>query len=115
QGVGGPRGAQELSHRRRRGAVDAARPADRLHAHRVREVGQSGARHRSDRKLAAGGGFMRIETFALFCGVATLSLGLLGLQASVPDSVIHLAIGAWGITAWRHWTQPRVFSGTLAI
>ena len=58
---------------------------------------------------------MRTETFALFCGVACLSLGLLGLQVSVPDSVILLAMGAWGVAAWRHWTNPRVFSGTLAI
>jgi len=58
---------------------------------------------------------MRTETFALFCGVACLSFGLLGLQVSVPDSVILLAMGAWGIAAWRHWTNPRVFAGTLAI
>jgi hypothetical protein len=58
---------------------------------------------------------LRSETFALFCGVACLSLGLFGLQASLPDSVIHLAIGAWGIAAWRHWTNPRIFSATLAM
>lgn len=58
---------------------------------------------------------MRTETFALFSGVACLSLGLLGLPVNVPDSVVHLAVGAWGITAWRHWTSPRAFSATLAI
>lgn len=58
---------------------------------------------------------MRSETFALFCGVAWLSLGLFGLQSSLPDSVVQLAIGAWGITAWRHWTNPRIFSATLAV
>ena len=58
---------------------------------------------------------MRIETFALFCGVACLSLGLLGLPVNIPDSVVHLAIGAWAITAWKRRTNPRVFSGTLAI
>lgn len=58
---------------------------------------------------------MRIETFALFCGVALLSLGLLGLPVSVPDSVVNVAIGAWGITAWQRRTSPRAFSGTLAV
>ena len=58
---------------------------------------------------------MRTETFALFCGVACLSLGLLGLPVNPPDSVVYLAIGAWGITAWRRRTDPRVFSATLAI
>jgi len=57
---------------------------------------------------------VRIETFALFCGVACLSLGLLGLPVNLPDSVVYLAIGAWGITAWRRQTSPRVFSATLA-
>lgn len=58
---------------------------------------------------------MRIETFALFCGVALLSLGLLGLPVSLPDSVIQLAVGAWAITAWRRRTDPRIFSATLAV
>jgi hypothetical protein len=58
---------------------------------------------------------MRSETFALFCGVACLSLGLFGLSVNLPDSVVYLAIGAWGITAWRRWTGPRAFSATLAI
>lgn len=58
---------------------------------------------------------MRSETFALFCGIACLSLGLLGLRVNVPDGVVYLAMGAWGIIAWRHWTSPRAFSATLAV
>ena len=58
---------------------------------------------------------MRSEIFALFSGIACLSLGFFGLQSSLPDGVVHLAIGAWGITAWRHWTHPRIFAATLAV
>ena len=86
---------------------------------------------------------MRSETFALFCGVAYLSLGLLGLHpaalmpppadapslqlnllygyllglfpVNLPHSALHLAIGAWGVAAWRHVTNPRVFSAALAV
>lgn len=58
---------------------------------------------------------MRSETFALFCGVACLSLGLLGLPVNLPQSVLYLAIGAWGIAAWRRMTSPRVFAAALSI
>ena len=58
---------------------------------------------------------MRSETFALFSGIACVSLGLLGLRVNVPDSVVYLAMGAWGVAAWRHWTSPRAFSATLAV
>src|SRR5262245_30122926 len=61
---------------------------------------------------------MRSETFALFAGIACLVLGLLGLMGlavNLPDSVVHLALGAWGMTAWRHITNPRVFAIGLAI
>ena len=61
---------------------------------------------------------MRSETFALFAGLACVVLGLfglMGLSANVPDSVVHLALGAWGIAAWRRITSPRVFSAVLAI
>jgi Domain of unknown function (DUF4383) len=86
---------------------------------------------------------MRSEVFALFCGITYLSLGLLGLHPIAlapppPDapplqftvlygylldlfpvnlalSAVHLAIGAWGVAAWRRVTNPRVFSAALAI
>ena len=86
---------------------------------------------------------MRTETFALFSGIAYLSAGLLGLHpaalmppsadappmqltllygdllgvfpVNLPLSAVHLAIGAWGILAWRRVTNPRVFAGALAV
>jgi hypothetical protein len=86
---------------------------------------------------------MRAETFALFFGFAYLSAGLLGLHpaalmpppADAPPmqftvlygyllglfpvnllhSAIHLAVGAWGIMAWRRVVNPRVFARVLAI
>jgi hypothetical protein len=86
---------------------------------------------------------MRTETFALFFGIAYLSAGLLGLHpaalmpppadappmrltslygyllgvfpVNLPLSAVHVAIGAWGILAWRRVTNPRVFAGALAI
>jgi hypothetical protein len=86
---------------------------------------------------------MRTETFALFFGIAYLSAGLLGLHpaalmpppadappmrvtslygdllgvfpVNLPLSAVHLAIGAWGILAWRRVANPRVFAGSLAI
>jgi hypothetical protein len=86
---------------------------------------------------------MRAETFALFIGVAYLSAGLLGLHpaalmpppADAPPmqvtvlygyllglfpvnplhSTIHLAVGVWGIMAWRRVVNPRVFARVLAI
>src|SRR5258706_1872300 len=86
---------------------------------------------------------MRTETFAFFFGIAYLSAGLLGLHpaalmpapddappmqltslygyllglfpVNLPLSVVHVAIGAWGILAWRRATNPRVFAGALAV
>jgi hypothetical protein len=86
---------------------------------------------------------MRTETFAFFFGIAYLSAGLLGLlpaalmppPADAPPmrftslygyqlglfpvnlalSAVHLAIGAWGILAWRRVANPRVFAGSLAV
>src|SRR5258706_7403657 len=86
---------------------------------------------------------MRTETFAFFFGIAYLSAGLLGLHpaalmpapddappmqltslygyllglfpVNLPLSVVHVAIGAWGILAWRRVTNPRVFAGALAV
>ena len=86
---------------------------------------------------------MRVEVFALFFGIAYLSAGLLGLHpdalmppaADAPPieftlkygyllgvfpvnllhSAVHLAVGAWGIMAWRHVVSPLVFARALAI
>ena len=86
---------------------------------------------------------MRAETFALFFGIAYLSAGLLGLHpaALVPPpadappthftllygyllglfpvnllhSAVHLAIGAWGILAWRGVVRPRIYAPSIAI
>lgn len=86
---------------------------------------------------------MRTERFALFFGIAYLSAGLLGLipaallpppadapptqfkvlygyllglfPVNVLHSVVHLAIGAWGIMAWRGMASLKVFARSLAI
>lgn len=86
---------------------------------------------------------MRSETFALLFGIAYLSAGLAGLNpaalmapptdappthftvlygyllglfpVNVLHSAVHLAIGAWGIMAWRAVASPRVFARSLAI
>jgi hypothetical protein len=86
---------------------------------------------------------MRTTTFALFFGIAYLSAGLVGLipaalmpsPADAPPtrfnllygyllglfpvnllhSVVHLAIGAWGIMAWRRLASPKVFARSLTI
>jgi hypothetical protein len=86
---------------------------------------------------------MRTATFALFVGIAYVSLGLLGLipaalipppadapptrfnvlygyllglfPVNVLHSVVHLAIGAWGIIVWHGVTSPKVFARALAV
>jgi hypothetical protein len=86
---------------------------------------------------------MRSATFALLFGIAYVSAGLAGLNpaalmappADAPPthftvlygyllglfpvnllhSVVHLAIGAWGVLAWRGRASPRVFARSLAI
>lgn len=74
---------------------------------------------------------MRAEPFALFIGIAYASLGLLGLlpaaltppsgylldvlPASGPLSGLHIALGAWGIAAWRRLTSPIGFARALAL
>ena len=86
---------------------------------------------------------MRVETFALFSGVAYLAAGLLGLvpaalmpapedapsihvtlfhgyllglfPVNVLHSAVHFAIGVWGILAERGMTSPKVYARSLAI
>lgn len=86
---------------------------------------------------------LRVETFAFFCGIAYLAIGLLGLmpQAVHPPSSnsppvniallhgyllglfpvnivhngIHIAIGAWGIVAGRSVASPKFYARTVAV
>ena len=86
---------------------------------------------------------MKTATFALIFGIAYLLAGLLGLvpaalRAPPPDappthftmlygyllgifpvnvlhSAVHLAIGAWGIAAWRGMSEPQVYARSLAL
>jgi len=86
---------------------------------------------------------MRVETFALFSGIAYLAAGLLGLvpaalmpapadapsihvtllhgyllglfPVNVLHSAVHFAIGAWGIVAGRSMTSPKVYARSVAI
>ena len=86
---------------------------------------------------------MSIATFALIFGIAYLGAGVLGLipAALIPPpadappttfallygyllglfpvnilhSAVHIAIGAWGLLAWRGAASPHVFARSLAI
>ena len=86
---------------------------------------------------------MKTSTFALIFGIAYFGGGLLGLipaalmpppadappthftmlygyllglfPVNVLHSAVHLAIGAWGIAAWRGMSEPRVYARALAI
>src|SRR5688572_33485388 len=86
---------------------------------------------------------MRSATFALLFGIAYLSAGLAGLNpaalmappadappthftvlygyllglfpVNVLHSVVHLAIGVWGVIAWRGMASPKLFARSLAI
>src|SRR5262245_53182754 len=86
---------------------------------------------------------MKTSTFALIFGIAYLLAGLLGLVPAAlrpppPDapptqftllygyllglfpvnvlhSAVHLAIGAWGIAAWRGMAEPLVYARSLAL
>jgi hypothetical protein len=87
---------------------------------------------------------MKTSTFALILGLAYLGAGLLGLipaalmpppadappthftmlygyllglfPVNVLHSAVHLAIGAWGLAAWRGTpAEPRIYARALAI
>jgi hypothetical protein len=86
---------------------------------------------------------MKTATFALIFGIAYLAAGLLGLVPAAlrpppPDappthftmmygyllglfpvnvlhSAVHLAIGAWGIAAWRGMSDPLVYARSLTL
>jgi hypothetical protein len=86
---------------------------------------------------------MSTRTFALIFGIAYLGAGLLGLMPGLltpppPDAppmrfdvmhgwllglfpvnmlhtLVHLAIGAWGLAAYMGWFQPRGFARSLAL
>jgi len=86
---------------------------------------------------------MNTSTFALIFGIAYLGAGLLGLipaalipppadappthftllygyllglfPVNVLHSAVHLAIGVWGLGAWRGKAEPHVYARALAI
>jgi Domain of unknown function (DUF4383) len=86
---------------------------------------------------------MSTATFALILGVAYLGAGVLGLipaallpppadapptsvtllygyllglfPVNVLHSAVHLAIGAWGVMAWRGMANPKVYARSLAL
>ena len=86
---------------------------------------------------------MKTASFALIFGIAYLVAGLLGLipaalrpppadapptqftllygyllglfPVNVLHSAIHLAIGAWGIAAWRGMSDPLVYARSIAL
>ena len=86
---------------------------------------------------------MKTTTFALIIGIAYLGAGLLGLipaalmpppadappttftmlygyllglfPVNVLHTAVHLAIGFWGLTAWKRLEDAKVFSRSLAI
>ena len=86
---------------------------------------------------------MKTATFALIFGVIYLAVGLLGLipaalrpppadapptqftmlygylldvfPVNVLHSAVHLAIGAWGIAAWRGLSHPQVYARSIAL
>jgi hypothetical protein len=85
----------------------------------------------------------RVETFAFFCGIAYLALGLLGLMpqamraapsdappvdvalfhgyllglfpVNVVHNAVHAGIGVWGVLAGRSFMSPRTYARIVAI
>ena len=86
---------------------------------------------------------MKTATFALVLGIAYFAVGLLGLvpaalrpppvdappthftllygyllglfPVNVLHSAVHLAVGAWGLAAWRGMADARVYGRSLAL
>jgi hypothetical protein len=86
---------------------------------------------------------MSTATFALIMGIAYMGAGLLGLvpaalmpppadapptnfavlygyllglfPVNILHSAVHIAIGAWGLAAWRGMASPPVYARSLAI
>jgi hypothetical protein len=86
---------------------------------------------------------MKTATFALIFGIAYLAAGVLGLiptflrppaedappttftllygqllglfHVNILHTLVHLAIGAWGLAAWRGIANPLVFARSLAL
>ena len=86
---------------------------------------------------------MKTATFALIFGIGYVVVGLLGLipaalrpppvdapptqftmlygyllglfPVNVLHSAVHLAIGAWGIAAWRGMAEPHVYARSIAL
>jgi hypothetical protein len=86
---------------------------------------------------------MRTATFALIIGIAYLAAGVLGLipallvpppadapptsfavlygyllglfPVNILHTAVHLAIGVWGLAAWRGATDPKLYARALAI
>jgi hypothetical protein len=86
---------------------------------------------------------MRTATFALLLGIAYLAAGVLGLipallvpppadapptsfavlygyllglfPVNILHTAVHLAIGVWGLAAWRGATDPQLYARALAI
>ena len=86
---------------------------------------------------------MKTSTFALLVGIAFLAAGVLGLvpamlvsppadappttfttlygyllglfPVNIIHTAVHLAIGAWGIAAWREIANPALFARSLAL
>jgi hypothetical protein len=86
---------------------------------------------------------MKTSTFALLVGIAFLAAGALGLvpalltpppadapptsftmlygyllglfPVNIIHTAVHLAIGAWGIAAWREIANPALFARSLAL
>ena len=86
---------------------------------------------------------MTARTFALIFGLAYLGAGLLGLlpgmltpppgdapalrveamngllfglfHVNLLHSLVHMAIGAWGLAAYAGWSEPRFYARSLAV